>query len=396
MRSSADVQSSRPATRPAVGGKFLFVGAEKLWVRGATYGTFAPGEDGVPYPAPACVDRDFAAMRAAGPWWTGLTSNHWRILLAAFLGWIFDGYETDALISVLGIAIPALLPATHAPVPYYAGLALGLTGGLALAMWRRTGTSGAGTGLLESEMREHHIKWITSARIKKIEAAKMTIEEVADALELTPAYCYSVASFYDMFHLESVGKHTIEVCTNVCCGLVNAQAVFEAFQRELGVGPGETTADGEITLRAVECLGGCSTPTIVAGDHRYRAFVSPEDVSPIVPEARKACDRRGPSSPSPPRGRAAGPRPRTGAGRAPCAPAPVATRSSMRSTRSAASRTASGCPGCPPTRVPSGSSRSRCRAALCSCAGTTGPSGSASTGRPGASRRSRALAVGRT
>jgi NADH-quinone oxidoreductase subunit E len=113
-------------------------------------------------------------------------------------------------------------------------------------------------------------------------------EAVADALDLTPAYCMSVASFYDMFLLEPAGRHTIDVCTNVCCGLVNAQAVFEAFQRELGIGPGETTPDGEITLRAVECLGGCSTPTLVAVDHRYHQSVGPEDVPGIVAELRDA------------------------------------------------------------------------------------------------------------
>jgi NADH-quinone oxidoreductase subunit E len=112
------------------------------------------------------------------------------------------------------------------------------------------------------------------------------LEQVADALDLTPAYCMSVASFYDMFHLEPVGKHVVEVCTNICCGLVNAQAVLEAFERELGIGPGETTADGEVTLRAVECLGGCSTPTIVAVDHRYRQSVTPDDVAAIVGELR--------------------------------------------------------------------------------------------------------------
>ena len=114
------------------------------------------------------------------------------------------------------------------------------------------------------------------------------IEEVAEALDLTPAYCMSVASFYDMLHLEPVGKHTIEVCTNVCCGLVNAQAVLEAFKLELELAPGETTADGEITLRAVECLGGCSTPTIVAVDRRYRQSVKPEDAPAIVRELRGA------------------------------------------------------------------------------------------------------------
>jgi NADH-quinone oxidoreductase subunit E len=116
--------------------------------------------------------------------------------------------------------------------------------------------------------------------------SREAFEEVADALDLTPAYCMSVASFYDMFHLEPIGTHTIEVCTNVCCGLVNAQPVLEAFERELGVHAGETTEDGAVTLRAVECLGGCSTPTIVAVDHVYRQSVTPADVAAIVAEVR--------------------------------------------------------------------------------------------------------------
>jgi len=116
--------------------------------------------------------------------------------------------------------------------------------------------------------------------------SREAFEEVADALDLTPAYCMSVASFYDMFHLEPIGTHTIEVCTNVCCGLVNAQPVLEAFELELGIHAGETTHDGEITLRAVEWLGGCSTPTIVAVDHVYKQSVTPDDVAQIVEELR--------------------------------------------------------------------------------------------------------------
>jgi len=114
--------------------------------------------------------------------------------------------------------------------------------------------------------------------------SREAFEEVADALDLTPAYCMSVASFYDMFHLEPIGTHTIEVCTNVCCGLVNAQPVLEAFELALGIRAGETTADGAVTLRAVECLGGCSTPTIVAVDHVYKQSVTPADVPSILEE----------------------------------------------------------------------------------------------------------------
>jgi NADH-quinone oxidoreductase E subunit len=110
--------------------------------------------------------------------------------------------------------------------------------------------------------------------------------EVGDALGLTAAYCESVASFYDMYHLQPVGRHMVEVCTNVCCGLVGAQGVLEAFEGELGIRVGETTEDGAVTLRAVECLGGCGWPTIVAVDHRYRQGVRAGDVAAIVEELR--------------------------------------------------------------------------------------------------------------
>jgi NADH-quinone oxidoreductase E subunit len=112
------------------------------------------------------------------------------------------------------------------------------------------------------------------------------LREVADALDLTPAYCKAVASFYDMYHLEPVGRRLVEVCTNVSCALVGAQQVLEAFEEELGVHAGETTEDGEVTLRTIECAGGCGWGTVVAVDHRYREPVRPEDVPGIVEEVR--------------------------------------------------------------------------------------------------------------
>jgi NADH-quinone oxidoreductase E subunit len=113
-------------------------------------------------------------------------------------------------------------------------------------------------------------------------------EEVGEALDLTPAYCKAVASFYDMFHLEPVGRHLVEICTNVSCALVGAQQVVEAFEEELGVRPGETTEDGEVTLRTMECAGGCGWGTVVVVDHRYREPVRAEDVPAIIRELRDA------------------------------------------------------------------------------------------------------------
>jgi NADH-quinone oxidoreductase subunit E len=113
------------------------------------------------------------------------------------------------------------------------------------------------------------------------------LREVADALDLTPAEVQAVATFYDMFNLVPVGRHLVEVCTNLSCGLVGAQQVVEAFEEELGVAPGETTEDGLITLRTIECAGGCGWGTVVAVDHRYREPVKPEDVPGIVEELRR-------------------------------------------------------------------------------------------------------------
>jgi NADH-quinone oxidoreductase subunit E len=108
------------------------------------------------------------------------------------------------------------------------------------------------------------------------------LREVAGRLELAPAQVQAVASFYDMFHLQPVGRHLVEVCTNLSCALLGAQQVLEAFQAELGARAGETSEDGAVTLRAIECLGGCGRAVVVAVDHRYREPVRVDDVPAIV------------------------------------------------------------------------------------------------------------------
>lgn len=111
-------------------------------------------------------------------------------------------------------------------------------------------------------------------------------EAVAEALETTPAFAQSVASFYDMFHLEPVGKHLIEVCTNVACALNGAGGVVEEFEQQLGIHSGESTQDGQYTLRTVECLGGCGTAPTVAVNHRYREFFERSQVKPLLAELK--------------------------------------------------------------------------------------------------------------
>jgi NADH-quinone oxidoreductase subunit E len=112
------------------------------------------------------------------------------------------------------------------------------------------------------------------------------LQQVADAMDVTPAYAQAVASFYDMYNLEPVGRHIVGVCTNLSCALAGAQAVVDAFESELGVAPGETTEDGEVTFRLIECAGGCGYAPVVVVDNRYREPVKPADVPAIVQELR--------------------------------------------------------------------------------------------------------------
>jgi NADH dehydrogenase (ubiquinone) flavoprotein 2 len=112
------------------------------------------------------------------------------------------------------------------------------------------------------------------------------LREVADALDLTPADVEAVATFYDMYNLAPVGRHLVEVCTNLSCALAGAKQVVDAFEGELGIPPGETSDDGEVTFRLIECAGGCGYAPVVVVDHRYREPTRPEDVPGLVEELR--------------------------------------------------------------------------------------------------------------
>lgn len=109
-----------------------------------------------------------------------------------------------------------------------------------------------------------------------------TMAEVAEALGLSPAYVRGVATFYTMYHKAPVGRHLIQVCTNVACNLCGADEVLAAFLRALGTEPGETSADGRFTVIEVECLGACGFPTAVQINERYFENVTPDDVPAIL------------------------------------------------------------------------------------------------------------------
>ncbi|MDH5590282.1 MAG: NAD(P)H-dependent oxidoreductase subunit E [Gemmatimonadota bacterium] len=113
-----------------------------------------------------------------------------------------------------------------------------------------------------------------------------SMDRVAELLELSPAYVRGVATFYTMYNKQAVGRHLIQVCTNVSCNLCGADEVLEAFLRYNDVEPGETTEDGNFTVIEAECLAACGFPTCVQINSRYYENVTPTDVPGIIEALR--------------------------------------------------------------------------------------------------------------
>jgi len=108
------------------------------------------------------------------------------------------------------------------------------------------------------------------------------MEAVADYLEMPRISVYEVATFYSMYELTPVGKHKICVCTNISCMLCGSDDVVAHFKKRLGIGLGETTEDGRITLKEVECLGACVGAPMLQIDKNYYENLTPETIDAIL------------------------------------------------------------------------------------------------------------------
>ncbi len=109
---------------------------------------------------------------------------------------------------------------------------------------------------------------------------------VAGILDLPVSEVTSVASFYSLLYLEPVGRHVVQVCTNVSCMLNGCQAVVRRLQEHLGIAPGQTTADRRFTLRAVECLAACEEAPVMLVDQDRWPQVGPDSVERVLERYR--------------------------------------------------------------------------------------------------------------
>lgn len=107
--------------------------------------------------------------------------------------------------------------------------------------------------------------------------------EVAQVLELTPAYVKGVVTFYTMYHQHPVGRYFIQVCTTSPCGACGAEKVVETLLDKTGCGDlGATSPDGRFTVIEVECLGACGFATPILVNDEFIESVTPEKVPQIL------------------------------------------------------------------------------------------------------------------
>ena len=109
------------------------------------------------------------------------------------------------------------------------------------------------------------------------------MDALAEKLEIPAISVYEVASFYSMFELEPVGKHTIAVCTNLSCMLRGGEEVLKYIENKLDIKCGESTADGKYYLKnEEECLAGCCGAPMMQVNHVYHVNLTEDKIDEIL------------------------------------------------------------------------------------------------------------------
>jgi len=138
---------------------------------------------------------------------------------------------------------------------------------------------------------EHKQSAVMSAlRIAQVELgwlSKDAIEFVAGYLEMPAIAAYEVATFYNMYDLAPVGRNKVTLCTNLPCQLQGADKIAEHLQAKLGIGFGETTADGRYTLKEGECMGACGHgPLCLHNNHKMHTQLTAESVDKLLDDLK--------------------------------------------------------------------------------------------------------------
>jgi NADH-quinone oxidoreductase subunit E len=118
--------------------------------------------------------------------------------------------------------------------------------------------------------------------------ATETMDFIADYIGMPPIAVYEVATFYNMYNLQPLGKYKITICTNLPCALSGANDAAAHMKQKLGIRFNDTTADGRFTLKEGECMGACGdAPVLLVNNKRMCSFMSNENIDQLLEELSK-------------------------------------------------------------------------------------------------------------
>lgn len=128
---------------------------------------------------------------------------------------------------------------------------------------------------------------LTIAQDEKGWLATETMDFVAAYLGMPAIAVYEVASFYTMYDLKPVGRCKLSICTNLPCALQGANLAAEHLKKKLGIGFGETTADGAFTLKEAECMGACGdAPVLIRNNKHMLCAMTADKLDKLIEELK--------------------------------------------------------------------------------------------------------------
>lgn len=117
--------------------------------------------------------------------------------------------------------------------------------------------------------------------------SRESIAQIGEYLRLPASKIYGVATFYNQFRFQPVGKYHIQVCRGTACHVKGSARVLEALKRELKIDVGETSRDGLFSLEVVSCIGACGLAPVIAINGEFFAGVEPDGIKGILRKFRK-------------------------------------------------------------------------------------------------------------
>ena len=124
------------------------------------------------------------------------------------------------------------------------------------------------------------VLWMVQERLRWVPSE--AVAEVAKVLELSEAYVDGVLTFYTMYSLSPLGRYDLQFCTSISCHLNGADELLAHCEKKLGIGPGQTTADGKFTITEVECIAGCDRAPSMQVNDRYYEPMTPGKLDELL------------------------------------------------------------------------------------------------------------------